>query len=220
MSWVEFLRRSRPGPCTIADCWLIIENKLGRRQCSSSKELCVKRLVERLDAAGASATNGPCAERLVLFRAGLPVAVPALDGKGEKFEWVSLFTMKLAWPRLIWCLYLRTISGPKSTGDAECCLCGFRLLYCKRADLSLRPPQRAEMPFHCERVRRENNNNKGKGVGDCLLIVCVHLLCCVLQTTCVKLPAGRSGLVFASGRACSSNADPRNSTARGQNFYF
>uniref|UniRef100_A0AAQ4PSM9 Large ribosomal subunit protein uL23m n=1 Tax=Gasterosteus aculeatus aculeatus TaxID=481459 RepID=A0AAQ4PSM9_GASAC len=43
----------------------------------------------------------------------------------------------------------------------------------------------------------------------------------VQLTTCVrlKLPAGGSGLVFASGRACSSNPDPRNSTAR-QNFYF
>lgn len=40
MSWVEFLSRSRPGPCMIADCWLIIGNKLGRRQCASSKELC------------------------------------------------------------------------------------------------------------------------------------------------------------------------------------
>lgn len=39
--------------------------------------------------------------------------------------------------------------------------------------------QRVEMPFHCDGVgvRGGDNNNKGKGVGDCLLIVCVSVSC-------------------------------------------
>lgn len=66
------------------------------------------------------------------------------------------------------------------------------------------------MPFHCRRGRRENNNNKRKGVGVCLLIVCmsvcvlrasVCVFVCVVDMLCRAEVAQRGGLGLPALRA-------------------